>query len=51
MIAGIKMLLAPLGIFFFCLFCIDSRERFILVLKSYTVRVLEKQCNQKHGHG
>ena len=36
-IAGIKMLLAPLGIFFFCLFCIDSRERFILVLKSYAL--------------
>ena len=36
-VAGIKMLLPPLGVFFFSLFCIDSRERFILSLKSYAL--------------
>ena len=36
-VAGIRMLLPPLCIFFFCLFCIDSRKRLILVLNSYAL--------------
>ena len=36
-VAGIRMLLPPLCIFFFCLFCIDTRKKFILVLKSYAL--------------
>ncbi len=36
-LGGIKLLLPPLGIFFFTLFCIDTRKRFILALKSYAI--------------
>lgn len=36
-LAGIKLLLPPLGIFFFCLFSINTRRRFILAVQSYAL--------------